>query len=211
MPRLTNGPYQTGPRTTHRTVMDGTTVRVDFNAYAVDCMVRGTVLLANDRLTDLLSEDGHLDVEDATIQAHDDGRVLDLPRATLIRGDLCAVSATGPRGDKQRRLRTRQRPMRVRLGPYTIVGYLHASPATDAVSAALRRRIIPLTSTTIEYEMLGRRVEEHHGALLLVRERIDWLQAASDDEVGLARAMDLRHVVDSSAKDLTGLLKGNGW
>ena len=186
-------------------------MRVDFRAYASDSTIRGTVVLASDRLTDLLSETGDFEVEGATLQALDDGRVVDMPSATIHRDDLCVIAATGLRGDSRRRSRTRQRPMRVRLGPYTIVGYLHSSPSADPVASALRRRIVPMTSASIEYELLGRRLEERHDGLLLVREKIEWLQSATDEEVGLARGLELKIGIESRAKDLTGALTRQGW
>ena len=186
-------------------------MRIEFTAYADDCTIRGTVLLDGDRLTDLLTDAGDFDVEGANLQALEDGRVVEMPTATIHRSDLCAVTATGPRGNSQRRLRTRQRPMRAKVGPYTIVGYLHAPPSADPVVTALRKRIIPLTNASIEYETLGRRLEERHDAILLVREKVEWLEAASDEEVGLVRNLDLKRAVDAHAKDLTGAIVGNGW
>jgi len=181
-------------------------MRIEFHAYADDCTIRGTVTLASDRLTDLLSGAGEFAIEGVTFQALDDGRVLEVSSTTLDRGDLCAVTATGPRGNSQRRLRTRLQPIRAKVGPYTIVGYLHAPPTADPVVIALRRAIVPLTAASIEYELLGRRVEEVHDGLLLSREKIDWLEAATDQDVRLPRDVDLPILVDPGAKDMTGAI-----
>ena len=183
-------------------------MRVDFHAYADDCTIRGTVSLATDRLTELLSDTGELPVDAASFRALDDGRFLSAPRATILRSDLCAVSAAGPRGNSQRRVRTRLRPMRAKVGPYTIVGYLHAPPTADPVVTALRRRIVPLTTASIEYQLDGRRVEEVHDALLLSRDKIEWLEAATDADVRLSGDFGARRGVDPGAKDLTGAIVG---
>jgi len=74
------------------------------------------------------------------------------------------------------------------------------------VVIALRRAIVPLTAASIEYELLGRRVEEVHDGLLLSREKIDWLEAATDQDVRLARDVDLPLLVDPGAKDMTGAI-----
>ncbi len=183
-------------------------MRVDFHAFADDCIIRGTVSLATDRLTELLSDSGELAIEAATFQALDDGRFVAAPAATILRGDICAVSAAGPRGSSQRRLRTRLQPMRAKVGPYTIVGYLHAPPTADPVVTALRRRIVPFTTASIEYELNGQRMEEAHDALLLGREKIEWLEAATDADVRLARDLGAKRAFDPNAKDLTGAIVG---
>lgn len=183
-------------------------MRVDFHAYADDCTIRGAVTLATDRLTELLSDTGELPVDEASFRALDDGRVVSASTATILRGDLCAVSAAGPRGSSQRRVRTRLQPMRAKVGPYTIVGYLHAPPTADPVVTALRRRIVPLTTASIEYHLDGRRIEEMHDALLLSRDKIEWLEAATDADVRLPRDHGAKRQVDPRAKDLTGAIVG---
>jgi|SRR5215211_5042938 len=183
-------------------------MRVEFYAYADDCTIRGTVTLATDRLTELLSDEEELPVDGANFRALDDGRFVSAPTATILRSDLCAVSAAGPRGSSQRRVRTRLQPMQAKVGPYTIVGYLHALPTSDPVVTALRRRIVPLTSASIEYQLDGRRVEEVHDALLLSRAKIEWLQRATDADIRLAADFAGKRALDPGAKDLTGAIVG---
>lgn len=183
-------------------------MRIDFYAYADDCTVLGAVTLATDRLTELLSEAGELPIEAASFRALDDGRVVWTPLATILRSDLCAVAAAGPRGASQRRVRTRLQPTRAKVGPYSIVGYIHAPPAADALTTALRRRIVPLTSASIEYQVDGRLIEESHEALLVSRDRIDWLAAATDEDIRLPREFAGRRKLDPDAKDLTGAIVG---
>ena len=99
--------------------------------------------------------------------------------------------------------------MRAKVGPYTIVGYLHAMPSADPVVTALRKPIVPFTSAAIEYEVHGRRIEEVHDGLLVSREKIEWLEPASDEDVRLVRNLDLKRALDPQAKDMTGAVLGH--
>jgi hypothetical protein len=63
-----------------------------------------------------------------------------------------------------------------------------------------------MTSTVIRYRVGGHPVEQEHDALLLNPERIDWLEAATDEDLGVGEALELSYKVDPHAKDLTGEL-----
>jgi hypothetical protein len=54
--------------------------------------------------------------------------------------------------------------------------------------------------------MGGRPVSQTHDVLLLNPDKIDWLEAASDEEIGLGDALELTYKVDPHAKDMTGEL-----
>jgi hypothetical protein len=181
---------------------------IPFAAYADDCTVTGGVALDTDRLSDFLGATEEFKVDAAAFRALDDGRLVEADSAPVCLDDLCVISATGPRGRADRRLWTRQVPVRARVGPYSVVGYLHAPPTIDPFKAAERRPIVALTAATIEYLMDGTVAREHVDAVLLNRLKIDRLEPANEAEVGLSTAVDIPTVVDARSKDMTGDLFG---
>jgi hypothetical protein len=178
-------------------------MQIEFSAYADDYTVRGEIALERERLADWLESADDIDVTGLTLRALDDGRELDLPSAQIRREELCAVSATGPRGRPDRRIRTRAYPMRAVVGPYTIVGYFQALPTADPWTMLQRRQIVALSPARIMFEVAGEHVEETHGGLLVMHSKIDSLDYASDADVGLSNALDVPVLADARAKDMT--------
>ena len=183
-------------------------MRIPFAAYADDCTVSGGVALDTDRLSDMLSATEEFEVDGAAFTALDDGRVVEAGTTAICLDDLCVIAATGPRGKQERRLWTRQVPVRARIGPYSVVGYLHSAPTIDPFKAAARRQIVALTAATIEYTMDGHVAREHSDAVLLNRVRIDRLEPANGAEVQLSNDVALNTGVDPKSKDMTGDLYG---
>jgi hypothetical protein len=178
-------------------------MRIDFSAYADDYTVRGEVTLEGDRLADWLETAHDIDVTNLKVRALDDGREHHLPTAQIRREELCAVVATGPRGRADRRVRTRAYPMRIAIGTYSVVGYFQALPTADPWTMLQRRQIVALSPARIRFEMAGQPVEETHGALLLMRTKIDTFDEASDSDVGLSNSIDVPVTADARAKDMT--------
>lgn len=164
-------------------------IRIEFRAYADDYIVDGDMVLAGERLADFLDRTHDIDVGDVTVRALEDGREHRLPSAVIRREELCAVAATGPRGQADRRLRTRRYPMRFALGPYVAVGYFHALTTADPLAVMQRRRIVALSPARLAFDIAGARVEETHDALLLMRAKIASLEYVTDGEVGLPPAL----------------------
>jgi hypothetical protein len=162
--------------------------QIEFRAYADDYVLSGLIALADGRLHEFLERVDDLAADDVTVVALDDGRGHQLDSAVIRREELCAVVATGPRGDPERRFRTRPYPMRAVIGPYTVVAYLNASPNVDARSVIHRRQIIAFTEARISFDLAGERTEHRHAALLLVRTKIEDLVSVTDHDVRLATA-----------------------
>lgn len=181
-------------------------MKVQFVGYATDCIVEGGTELDRDRVSDLRAGCETFVVEDAELHALDESRTLTLPSVDVLRDDLCVVAATGPRGNSTRRLRTRPFPIRARVGPYEVSGYIHAVPTADPVSTALRRQIIPMTDGRIAFRRNGQLIERRHDGMLLNRQHIEWLEQASDEDVRLPRTLELPIAIDPAARDLTGEL-----
>jgi hypothetical protein len=179
-------------------------MRIEFSAYADDYTVRGDVELEGERLAALLEAAHDFDVTGLTLRALDDGREHVLPSAQIRREELCAVSATGPRGRPDRRIRTRAYPMRALVGPYEIVGYFQALPTADPWTMLQRRQIVALSPARISFEVAGVRVVETHAALLVLHSKIDSLDEATDADVGLSNTIEAPlAAADPRAKDMT--------
>ena len=164
--------------------------QIVFRAYADDYTVSGEIEVPEGRLHELLEHVDDLAVQKVRLRALDDGRQHDLPSAVIRREELCAVVATGPRGDPHRRYRTRSYPMRAVVGPYTVIGYVHATPNVDPMTWIHRRQIVALSPARIAFDLAGERIEELQDALLLIRSKIDVLQSATDEAVRLATGVD---------------------
>jgi hypothetical protein len=166
-------------------------MRIEFSAYADDYIVRGDVAFDAERLADFLEATHDIELSDVQVRALDDGREHDLPSATIRREELCAVSATGPRGRPDRRLRTRAYPMRAVVGPYSIVGYFQALPTADPWAILQRHQIVALSPARVAFDVAGQPHEETHATLLLLRDKIDTIQHASDDDISVTRPIEV--------------------
>lgn len=182
---------------------DAGTMRIPFAAYADDSTVRGEIELGADRLSDFLAVTDEFQVDSAAFRALDDGRVVEAEAVAILREDLCIVTATGPRGRADLRLWTRQLPVRARVGPYTVIGYLHAPPTIDPLKAAERRQIVALTASVVEYQVGGELARDHAEAVLLNRRKIELWGPAEDADLGLSAAPEVATEVDPRAKDMT--------
>ena len=116
------------------------------------------------------------------------------------------VQATGPRGDRERRQRTRPHPVVARTGPYVVRGHLHALPTADPY-AVLRRRppMVPLTEGSITYRVAGTEHTRHADTIIVNRLALDWLAPSEDESVDLPR---LPVVTGLLVKDFTGAIHG---
>ncbi len=178
---------------------------VDVVGYAEDCIIRGVLVLAEPRLTEQLTRQEALHLGKATLQALDDGRTVDAGDLDVTRDDLCAISSPGPRGAQAQRIRTRQHPVVAEVGPYRVVGYLHASPTADPIAVARRRVVIPLTDARIAIGAT-REVVGTHEVLILNRDRIVRIEPAEATDLDLAAEVEIPVAVDPLAKDRTGEL-----
>jgi len=178
-------------------------MQIAFTAYADDCTVRGEIALGADRLSDLLSSTTEYEVRAAAFTALDDGHVVQTDSAAILRDDLCMVVATGPRGRAERRLWTRQHPVRARVGPYVVLGYLHAPPTIDPMHTMDRRAIVALTSCVVGYAEGTTPVWVENDTLLVNTTKIDVLETAHPEDLGLAANVTLPARTDPRAKDLT--------
>jgi hypothetical protein len=182
-------------------------MRVEFTAFAEDAVFGGNIALEADRLSDVIGEDSQFEINDVVLVALEDGRKRTVSAVTISRIDFAAITASGPRGNALRRVPTRQHPVRTRIGPYEIVGYLHAPPSAHTLWGIVRRRILPLTSATIRYRLNAQDVEERFDGLLLNGDRVTWVEAATSKDLGMGAVLDMPRRIGRT-KDLTGGISG---
>lgn len=179
--------------------------KIDFIAYATDCVVAGRVVLETERLAELLRGQDEYDLEAVSLEVLADDRVVELDTAKVFREDLCVVAGTGPRGNPARRVRTRPHPVRARVGPYDVLGYVHAMPTADVLGGVHRRPIIPVTLGSIRYLRGDEPIQRAHAAMLVNRDRIDWIEEAEEDhQVRFPDFPTTSPGRDPRARDLTG-------
>ena len=179
---------------------------VEFVAYGEDCVLSGVVQLASDRLTDMLNDHDEYQLVDVLVESLTGERAVEVRDVLVHRDELMLVHAAGPRGNQDRRQRTRSHPVAIQLGPYHVRGYLHALPGADPVQSIRRRKpMVPLTDAWIEFATPAGRERRRVGTVVVNREQVDWIVPAIDDEVELP---DLPLSADKGrlVKDFTGAL-----
>ena len=178
-------------------------MQIPFTAYADDCTVSGELAIRTDRLSDFLAQTVEFEVASPSFTALDDGRTVSAESCAVERDDFCLILATGPRGKAERRLWTRQHPVRVRVGPYVVVGYLHSPPTIDPFRSTDRRPIGALTSCVVGYQDTAGPVWAEAEAVLINTAKIEHIETASEEDLGLAKSLELRIAADPAAKDMT--------
>lgn len=178
-------------------------MRVEFTAFADDSIIGGSLNCESERLSDYLAADPEFEIRDVVVVALDDGRTVWAEQAMVSKTDFAAIMSNGPRGNAALRTRTRPFPVRTRLGPYEIAGYLHLPPSAHAFTGVVRKSVVPLTSATIRYHLASQRVERSCDALLLNGDRVAWVAAATNQDLGLGDALDVPARF-ARPKDMTG-------
>ena len=159
---------------------------VDFVAYAADCVLYGRVRLAAERLTDMLNGHDEFDLVDVMVERLDGQGAIEVKEIVVRRDELLLVHATGPRGNQERRTRTREHPLAIRVGPYDVRGNLHAFPGHDQLVTIRRRKaMVPITDAWIEYHVGGERRRRRVGGLVVNRGQVDTITHAVDEWVEL--------------------------
>jgi hypothetical protein len=157
---------------------------VRFDAYDRHHRVFGWVRLRADRLTDLLNAHEELLLTEVEIESLEDGVTRSVDEFTIRCSELIAVHATGPRGDEARRRPTATHPIALRSGDYLIGGYLHAPPGSDPIASVGKRPpMVPLTDAWIEYWSGGERTRQSSTTMIVNRERADWMQVVTDQDL----------------------------
>jgi hypothetical protein len=162
----------------------GTLPLVEFVAYATDCVLYGRVRLAAERLTDMLNGHEEFDLVDVMVERLDGLGAVEVRAVVVPRHELLLVHATGPRGNQERRTRTREHPLAFRVGPYDVRGDLHAAPGHDPLLTIRRRKaMVPITDAWVEYNVGAERRRRRVGPLVVNRDQVDVVTLAVDEWV----------------------------
>jgi hypothetical protein len=179
---------------------------LEFLGFAADCRIVARLTLIDERLSDMLNAQGRFRLFDVTLISLADGHEVTLPELRIDREELLAVIASGPRGIRDRRIKTEQVRMQLGLGPYTVLGQLHLPPGRDPVRSVLQRGpMMPLTNATLAYVEGGEVRAVDLPALVVNRQRADWIQPTADEaahfpDVPILEPFRTRR----QAKDFTG-------
>lgn len=184
----------------------GCGMAIEFVGFSGDCRIFGEIRLDAGRLTDMLNAATSLTVRNALLESLDDGHTVEVEEVTVEREDLFAVVGTGPRGDEHRRVRTRPHRMQLELGPYLVLGQLHAFPGADPLSSVLRRApMVPLTNATIAFSRAGEIQLVDAATLLVNRELTSWIKPTADEAIAFPDVpIRLPEAGTILAKDFTG-------
>ena len=178
----------------------------EFAAYTEDCRIFGFIQLDSERLTDTLNEREEFRLDSVLLVALDDGRAVEARELVVRRDEVLAIRAGGPRGNMARRSRTRPSPVILKIGPYTIHGYLHVPPGADPLQHIRHRKpMVPLTSAWIEYRANGEDHRARIGTIIVNRQLVEWVDRSRDEDVRMDLPVEQRY--DPRAKDMTGYVR----
>ena len=176
---------------------------IEFSGYAGDCRIYGRVASLGERLSDLLNGGDRVVVRDARLVSLADGHTFEMTECTVEMHELFAAVGHGPRGMRNQRVRTDQHRIRLGVGPYLVLGDLHAKPDADPIADVLRREsMVPLTNATITYQFNGRPEAEDVGTIIVNRLLTEWIAPVGGAEEAFPGVRVVRRV---RLKDLTGL------
>jgi hypothetical protein len=158
---------------------------IDFLAFTTDRRISGRIMLADDRLSDMLNAVARLVIRDAQVEELTDDRSPRMADVTIAIGEMLAVVGSGPRGSEQLRKKWLKRRASVGLGRFVVDGDLGypsdtTLPESDDPSVVLANRdlLVPLTDASITYDRLGVVVEEAFETVLINRARATWIDLA---------------------------------
>jgi hypothetical protein len=160
---------------------------IDFLAFTSDRKISGRIMLADDRLSDMLNAVTRLVIRDATVDELNEERAPRAADVTIAIGEMLVVVGTGPRGSEQLRKKWLKRRASVGVGRFVIEGDLgypsdESLPESEdpAIVLANRDLLVPLTDATITYDRFGVVVEEAYETILFNRSRAGWIDVAQE-------------------------------
>jgi hypothetical protein len=176
---------------------------IELDAYAADCRLYGYVEFGEGRVSDQLNSTLELHIQYARLEDLADGHVVEMPELIVACDELCAVVASGPRGDTARRLHTQTTRVEVEVGPYRVHGRVHGTSASEPLGWVLRRAAwVPLTEATVMYRRGADDVSEEVATLLVNRQLMRSFRAV--EEVRLDLPWEVSRAAKAAASGATG-------
>lgn len=178
---------------------------VEFLGFAGDCTITGKITMFGDRLTDFLNGQERFRVHHCEFTSLEDGHVVAMDSMSIEREDLLAVVATGPRGSEDQRRKLEETRMQLSIGPYIILGHLHAAAGVDPMKSILQREpMIPLTNTTIAWTQAGETQVRDLPTIIVNRLQVEWITATEEEASIFPDAVVRSPYALNLSKDFTG-------
>ena len=160
---------------------------IDFIAFTSDRRLSGRIMLADDRLSDMLNAVPRLVVRDAQVDELNDDRTPRLADVTIAVGEMLVVVGSGPRGNEQLRKKWLKRRVSIGIGRFVVEGDLgypteEPLPESSDPTVVLENRdlLVPLTEAKVTYDRLGSLVTETFETVLVNRSRASWIDIAQE-------------------------------
>ena len=161
---------------------DPVAMPIDFVAFTADRRVSGRIMLADDRLSDMLNAVPRIVIRDAQVDELTENLRPRVADVTIAIGELYVVVGSGPRGSETLRRKSQKRRVSVGLGRFVVEGDLvYPSDAglpessDPAVVLASRDLLVPITDATITYDRADGPITESFETVLVNRARAAWI------------------------------------
>ena len=166
-----------------RRARDPAAMPIDFVAFTADRRISGRIMLADDRLSDMLNAVPRIvDPRRPGRRARRENLRPRVADVTIAIGELYVVVGSGPRGSETLRRKSQKRRASVGLGRFVVEGDLvYPSEAglpessDPSVVLASRDLLVPITDATISYDRADGPVTEPFETVLINRARATWI------------------------------------
>jgi len=187
---------------------------VELILFTADRRIRGTIPLADDRVSDMLNSVPRIVIRGALIENLASDAPAQTADLTVAVGSIVAVLVSGRRGVDACRRRTTLHRARIGLTRFVVTGSLHVpvgaaaqlASGDPALVLAGRDILVPLTDATITYDRADAPTTEAFETILVNRAHAIWIDlddAADDDGSELTdEPAPVYHA--SMVKDFTG-------
>jgi hypothetical protein len=161
---------------------DPAAMPIDFVAFTADRRISGRIMLADDRLSDMLNAVPRIVIRDAQVDELTENLAPRVADVTIAIGELYVVVGSGPRGSETLRRKSRKRRASIGLGRFVVEGdlvYPSEGGLTESrdpsVVLASRDLLVAITDATISYDRADGRVTESCETVLINRARAAWI------------------------------------